>query len=114
MRNQFFHGLIILVLMATPARAAESIVGIWSHDAAFCKTADKVMIKPLGIEFDYVICHFETVKRSGNTVTWKGACYVDSIRRPETGSGTVEGVLRNAKLTISGLGFGMNDLVRCK
>lgn len=114
MHKYSFHGAAILILLAAPAHGEETIVGIWGHDAAHCKSDDRVTIKPLGIDSNYVICYFETVKRQADMVTWDGACHVDSMRRPETGSGEVMAVLKNGKLTVSGLGFGMNDLMRCK
>ena len=102
-------------LMAdSPACAAQSIVGTWANTKAECKT-DPVVITPMGIESDYTICYFNNVKRSGNKVTWGGHCFVDSSRRPEEGEdGEVDAVVKNGKISIDGLGFGMSDLMRCK
>ncbi len=110
---------LLIVILATLffapfADAAKSIVGKWAQSKAECKT-NAVLVKPLGIESDYTICHFNTVKRSGNKVRWTGVCYVDSGRRPEEGEdGIVDAVLKNGKLSIDGLGFGIPDLSRCK
>jgi hypothetical protein len=103
-----------MVLAASSAHAAKTIVGTWAQSKAECKT-DPVLVKPLGIESDYTICHFNTVKRSGNAVRWTGHCFVDSSRRPEAGEGgVVDAVVKNGKLSIDGLGFGIPNLMRCK
>jgi hypothetical protein len=102
------------VLIASPALAEKSIVGTWANSKVECKS-DPVKIKPLGIDSDYTICYFNAVKRSGNKIRWTGHCFVDSGRRPETGSdGIVDAVLKKDRLSIDGLGFGMNDLLRCR
>lgn len=99
---------------APGAQAAKSIVGKWAHSKAECKS-DPVQIKPMGIDSDYTICYFNTVKRVGDNVRWTGHCFVDSSRRPEQGEdGVVDAVLKNGKLSIDGLGFGIRDLMRCK
>lgn len=103
----------ILFLPAIQAEAARSIVGKWADSKSDCSKGDIVKIGPRSIDSGYVICHFNSVKRKGSTVTWGGACHVDSARRPETGDGTVVAVEKNGKLSIDGLGFGMGPLVRC-
>lgn len=94
--------------------AARSIVGKWGDSPADCKSDDALKVKAMSFDNGYFICYFDSVKRRGDAVTWQGDCYVDSSRRPETGSTSVEAVVKNGKLTIEGPGFAMNSLMRCK
>jgi hypothetical protein len=106
-----------LVAFCLPAAAATSIVGTWAASKADCKKPDeRTVIKSMSIE-SYFRCDFVKVKRTGNNVVWDGACYgPEGDRRPESGTDTaaMTAVLKNGKLSLSGLGLGQSGLIRCK
>lgn len=107
---------LVLVLLTEPETlAAETIVGSWAQTAAECKTTP-VTIEPMKIQGGDVFCYFNTVKRTGGLVEWKGHCFADGgTRRPESGEdGEVRAFFKNGKLQIEGLGFAFPDLMRCK
>jgi hypothetical protein len=107
---------LILALFSAPETfAAETIVGSWAQSEAECQTSP-VTIRPLEVRGGDVFCYFNTVKRTGGLVEWKGHCFADGgTRRPKTGEdGEVRAFYRNGKLQIEGLGFAFPDLDRCK
>jgi hypothetical protein len=53
-----------------PAFAAESIVGTWDNEDC----ARPMVIGQLSLQANDTICRFDTVKRNGDRVTWKGDC----------------------------------------
>ena len=113
--KKYLMPLVLALLAAPQTFAAETIVGSWAQSKAECKTSP-VTIKPMEIRGGDVFCYFNTVKRTGDLVEWKGHCFADGgTRRPETGEdGEVRAFYRGGKLQIEGLGFAFPDLLRCK
>jgi hypothetical protein len=56
--------------LASPAFSAESIVGTWDNEDC----SRPMVIGQLSLQANDTICHFDSVKRKGDTVTWKGDC----------------------------------------
>lgn len=65
--------LCMLVIASTPAFAAKSIVGRWGSDGEACGFA-ATNIGRMEISSPELRCHFTSVSRSGETVTWRGSC----------------------------------------
>ncbi|WP_036292173.1 hypothetical protein [Methylosinus sp. PW1] len=59
--------------MSTPTEAAKSIVGKWGSDGEACEFA-AMSIGRMEISSPELKCRFNSVSRSGETVTWKGIC----------------------------------------
>ena len=71
--------LVPCVLALLPAIAAaqapRSVVGTWNTAGSPCTRADGALtITPMALDGEDVSCKFTSVKRSGNTVEWKGTC----------------------------------------
>jgi hypothetical protein len=60
------------LISTTPTLAAKSIVGIWDFPGNNCSAP--IRLSALAMKSEDVDCRFATVKRKGNTVTWKGVC----------------------------------------
>ncbi len=58
--------------LTTPTLAAKSIVGLWDFPENACSAP--IRLSALAMISEDVDCRFSTVKRKGNTVTWKGVC----------------------------------------
>jgi hypothetical protein len=99
--------------LSCQASAAETIVGRWDYPQNRCATPVSVLtIRPLSLSSESLFCKFNTVKRRGNTVTWKGVCeFADS-----TSKETVTARLRNGRLALSfaSRGIRLSNLRRCK
>jgi hypothetical protein len=63
---------LCLITLALPASAAQSIVGAWDFAESNCKYPTR--LGPMSMKNEDVDCRFTSVKRKGNTVTWKGTC----------------------------------------
>lgn len=68
--NSVFAAATVALALSTPAFAAESIVGTWDNEDC----TRPMVIGPLSLQANDTICRFDTVKRKGNKVTWKGDC----------------------------------------
>jgi hypothetical protein len=90
-----------LTLIA-PVSAAESIVGTWDNEDC----SRPMVIGQLSMQANDTICRFDTVKRRGNEVTWKGDCNGEDS--------TVVATLSGGRLTVDmgGVGF-FDNLKRC-
>jgi hypothetical protein len=91
------------------AQSAESIVGAWHFPNENCDTA--MHVGAMSLKSDDVNCKFTSVKRVGNTVTWKGTC--DDAEG--TSAETVVATLKNGGLSIRYMKGGnvLPDLQRC-
>jgi hypothetical protein len=103
---------VTLFLTAPVAAKSRSIIGVWSAPGGSCKTADGLTkIKPMSLQNEDVICRFRSVKRTGQTVIWRGTC--------DGAEGSTEEIVtateKNGKLTISYNPGGnvIKDMVRC-
>jgi hypothetical protein len=57
------------------AQQPRSIVGKWHFPGQGCGRDDgAIIIGPMSLEGEDVLCKFTSVKREGNRVTWKGSC----------------------------------------
>jgi hypothetical protein len=101
-RNSVIAIAVLTLALSAPAFSAESIVGTWDNDDC----ARPMVIGQLSLQANDTICRFDTVKRKGNRVTWKGDC--DGKRS------TVVAELSDGELSvdISG-GENFNGLKRC-
>jgi hypothetical protein len=70
MKNLLIPVAAALIALATPALAAESIVGSWDNEDC----SRPMRIGPMSLQANETVCHFDSVKRKGDTVTWKGEC----------------------------------------
>jgi hypothetical protein len=59
-----------ILALGVPAFSAESIVGTWDNDDC----TRPMVIGRLSMQANDTICRFDSVKRNGNRVTWKGDC----------------------------------------
>ena len=67
--------LVIALLVPCLAHAAETIVGTWAPDPRECTPMNALHIGPLDLMMgDEIACSFRDVSRSGEVVTWHGAC----------------------------------------
>jgi hypothetical protein len=71
---KFLFLAFALALCGGPAAAEKpaSIVGRWGFPGNACASA--MVIGPMSLRNEDVYCRFESVKRIGNQVTWKGPC----------------------------------------
>jgi hypothetical protein len=106
-------GIATLSFLSAPLAAkSSSITGVWSAPGGSCKTTDGLTtIKAMSLRNDDVVCLFRSVKRTGETVIWRGTC--------DGAEGSTQQVVtateKNGKLTIaySPGGNVINDMVRC-
>ena len=105
--------LLLSVAMATPALAAQSIVGTWVLSEASCKSGpeNKIAIGPMSIQSDVLNCAFGSVSRQGRLVRWEGLCHTGE--GDERGPGTMTAQLTAGRLTMSGAGISLGPLKRC-
>jgi hypothetical protein len=88
--NRFTLATLMAALtISTPALSAESIVGTWDNEDC----SRPMVIGPLAMQANDTICRFDSVKRKGDRVTWKGDC--NGKKR------TVVAELENGKLNVS-------------
>jgi hypothetical protein len=102
----------VLFLSGPLAAKSKSITGLWSAPGGSCKTADGLTtIKAMSLQNDDVICRFRSVKRTGQTVIWRGICDGAEGSTQEVVTATE----KSGKLTItySPGGNVINDMVRC-
>ncbi len=63
-----------LAALATPALAAESLVGTWATPGKCGRPLSTVVVEPLGFSGEDFYCNFTSVARTGDTVRWRGTC----------------------------------------
>ena len=103
--------LPVVLATATPALAAQSIVGTWAPDPGRCTPVDgTVSIGAKSLTADEMSCTFDTVARSGDVVTWTGRCSDGMTRTPAT----VTAVLRDRRLTVTVNGQAWESVRRCR
>jgi hypothetical protein len=69
-RISMFALSTVVMAFGAPALSAESIVGTWDNDDC----TRPMVIGQLSMQANDTICRFDTVKRKGDKVTWKGDC----------------------------------------
>lgn len=106
--------VLLLVASATPAAAAETIVGRWGESREVCSGAMAVDVKPMGLSSEEMSCEFTDVSRVGDVVTWKGRCFVrEEPPRKETVVATLHPD-RSLTIFFHGSGANIQDLRRCR
>jgi hypothetical protein len=92
----------VMLAFGAPAFSAQSIVGSWDNEDC----SRPMVIGQMSLQANDTICRFDTVKRKGNVVTWKGDC--DGKKT------TVRAELSGGRLSVDIAGFTFfNDLKRC-
>ena len=74
----------VFLALACGASAAPTIVGEWAENPSDCGTPYAYKIMPKGIANDTLMCMFDSVRRDGRDVIWKGSCSDGSASRRET------------------------------
>lgn len=94
------------------ANAQQTIVGVWAGSAEGCSDpTDRVQIRPMSLSGTEFSCTFDSVRRSGNVVTWVGVCSDDGT----TDRTTVTARLNGSRLVIHYSGGNTTaPLVRCR
>jgi hypothetical protein len=75
---------LALAALAGSAHAAQSLVGRWAPTAAMCNQPGAITIGPKSLVGEDFYCRFDTVKRKGSVVTWKGTCSAGDQDRART------------------------------
>ncbi len=68
----------LTLALATPAAAAESIVGTWATPGKCGRPLSTVVVEPMGFSGEDFHCNFASVSRKGDTVHWHGSCTFDN------------------------------------
>jgi hypothetical protein len=69
--------LVGFVASAQAQGAHRTIVGAWGESRAVCEgppMMGKLYIRPMSLVEDELACDFDSVRRDGATVTWRGMC----------------------------------------
>ena len=104
--------LMFAAVGADIAEAQETIVGKWAIRSKCATPLSIVEIEPLGLSGEDFYCSFNTVRRSGDTVQWKGKCnFSENGDEPST----VTAQLRGQRLYYRFAGMGWNGpFNRCR
>ena len=99
-----------------PASAAETIVGRWVENSAArgtCMPLESLVIRPMsiGVGEDFA-CDFTDVMRSGDIVTWHGAC--TNFGEADSTKATVVASLAHKLLTVTLNGRRLQVYRRCE
>lgn len=104
----------ILVGLATPVVAAETIVGRWGESRDVCSSGAAIDIAAMKLSSEETACEFTDVGRVGDVVTWKGTCFVQGeAPRKETVVATLAAD-RTLTLRYRTSGAEIGGLRRCK
>jgi Protein of unknown function (DUF3617) len=109
--KMFFVAFTIVAVTAPSVFAATSIVGTWDFPDQDC--ASPIRISAMAMVSEDVNCRFTSVKRKGDTVTWKGNCDGAEGSSQETVTARLS---KKGRLTISYAPGGnvLANLKRCK
>jgi hypothetical protein len=111
MRRAALLALMLAALAAQPA-AAQSIVGKWAIGGKCATPLSVIVIGPMEFGGEDFYCDFSSVKRTGNTVHWRGRCNFSENGYEPT---QVIARLSGDKLRYRFVGRGWNGpFVRCK
>ncbi len=98
---------------ATTGSTNRSIVGDWAETRDGCSSpmAGRTSIRAMSISNDEFVCRFDSVSRSGATVTWTGSC--DDGQGPSKRKSTVTATETAGKLTVRVNGNAWAPMLRC-
>ncbi|WP_187390108.1 hypothetical protein [Aurantimonas sp. DM33-3] len=116
LRFQAKWGVIVLLISSSAATLAASrtIVGQWQIVGEKCSpTFGAISISPLGITGDEEACDFDSVKRDGSIVTWKGVCFSSGDAGTRTTVVAVEDFRGRLHMTYNGIPDVNGPYVRC-
>jgi hypothetical protein len=80
--------IVTAIMLCLPAQAKEarSIVGSWQYENLPCTPATGlIVIRPQGLAIgEDIACDFQSVRRRGSTVIFKGECSAEGNTNAET------------------------------
>jgi hypothetical protein len=76
----------MMLCLPVQAREPRSIVGSWQYETLPCTPATGlIVIRPQGLAIgEDIACDFQSVRRRGSTVIFKGECSADGNTNAET------------------------------
>jgi hypothetical protein len=104
--------IVVPAMGAGVAQAQQTIVGKWAIRSKCGAPLSVIVIEPLGLSGEDFYCSFDTVRRSGDTVAWKGKCnFSENGDEPSA----VTAQLRGQRLYYRFAGMGWNGpFNRCR